>query len=91
MGPVDPETVPVRSGRGGGRRRLEQRPSILYHRSGVRRLPLHFMRSGRAALLKTSNWCCRLRLGFGNRQAARGSRPIGILADNGIKSFNNLS
>ncbi|MBB3264067.1 hypothetical protein FHW79_001682 [Azospirillum sp. OGB3] len=51
VGLVDPETVPVWSGRGGGRRRLEERPGILYHQSGVGRLPLHLMRWGRPAVL----------------------------------------
>ncbi|MBP2311874.1 hypothetical protein [Azospirillum soli] len=51
VGLVDPETVPVWSGRGAGRRRLEPRPCILYHQAGVGRLPLHFMRWSRAAVL----------------------------------------
>ena len=50
VGLVDPETVPVWSGRGGGRRRLEERPGILYHQNGVGRLPLHLMRWGRHAV-----------------------------------------
>lgn len=50
VGLVDPETVPVWSGRGSGRRRLEERPGILYHQSGVGRLPLHLMRWSRAAV-----------------------------------------
>ncbi|WP_175426631.1 hypothetical protein [Azospirillum brasilense] len=50
VGLVDPETVPVWSGRGGGRRRLEERPGILYHQNGVGRLPLHLMRWSRAAV-----------------------------------------
>ncbi|WP_143271956.1 hypothetical protein [Azospirillum brasilense] len=50
VGLVDPETVPVWSGQGGGRRRLEERPGILYHQSGVGRLPLHLMRWSRAAV-----------------------------------------
>ncbi|AIB13564.1 hypothetical protein ABAZ39_16620 (plasmid) [Azospirillum argentinense] len=51
VGLVDPETVPVWSGRGGGRRRLEERPGVLYHQNGVGRLPLHFMRWCRPGVL----------------------------------------
>ena len=50
-GLVDPEAMPVWDGRGAGRRRLESRPGILYHQAGVGRLPLHFMRWSRPAVL----------------------------------------
>ncbi|MGQ9366628.1 hypothetical protein [Azospirillum sp. ST 5-10] len=48
VGLVDPETVPVWSGRAAGRRRIEARPGVLYHQAGVGRLPLHVMRLSRA-------------------------------------------
>ncbi|MFC5359063.1 hypothetical protein [Azospirillum himalayense] len=57
VGLVDPETVPVWSGRGGGRRRLEERPGILYHQNGVGRLPLHFMRLSRHAVYMDLGIC----------------------------------
>ncbi|CAO3372916.1 hypothetical protein [Azospirillum argentinense] len=57
VGLVDPETVPVWSGRGGGRCRLEERPGILYHQSGVGRLPLHFMRWSRHAVYMDLGLC----------------------------------
>jgi len=57
VGLVDPETVPVWSGRGGGRRRLEERPGILYRQSGVGRLPLHLMRWGRHAVYMDLGIC----------------------------------
>mgnify|MGYP001220150257 FL=1 len=51
VGLVDPDTVPVWQGRGAGRRRLEKRPGILYHQNGVGRVPLHFMRWSRPAVM----------------------------------------
>ncbi len=51
VGLVDPETVPVWSGRGAGRRRLEERPGVLYCQHGIGRLPLHFMRWSRPAVV----------------------------------------
>ena len=50
VGLVDPETVQVWECYG-GRRRLEERPGILYHQNGVGRLPLHFMRWSRPAVM----------------------------------------
>jgi hypothetical protein len=51
VGLVDPETVPVWAGRCASRALLERRASLLYHQKGVGRLPLHFMRWSRAAVL----------------------------------------
>lgn len=51
VGLVDPETTPLWSRRGAGRRRLESRPAILYQQDGVGRLPLHFMRWSREAVV----------------------------------------
>ena len=51
VGLVDPETVPVWSGRSAGRRLLEPRPRILFQQSGVGRLPLHLLRYSRQAVL----------------------------------------
>ncbi len=51
IGLVDPETVPVWAGRCTGWALLERRASILYHQQGIGRLPLHFMRWGRSAVL----------------------------------------
>ena len=49
-GLVDPETVPVWQVAGAGRRRLDPRPTILYHQTGVGRLPLHLLRFSRAGV-----------------------------------------
>ena len=57
VGLVDPETVPVWSGRGGGRRRLEDRPGILYHQNGVGRLPRPHMRWSRHAVYMDLGIC----------------------------------
>lgn len=51
VGLVDPETVPVWSRRCAGRALLEPRPAVLYHQDGVGRLPLHFMRWSREAII----------------------------------------
>ncbi|MBK3798654.1 hypothetical protein GAY33_05310 [Azospirillum brasilense] len=50
-GLVDPETIPVWNARGSGKRRLEPRPTILYHQNGVGRLPLHLLRFSRPAVI----------------------------------------
>lgn len=51
VGLVDPETVPIWSRRCAGRALLEPRPAVLYHQDGVGRLPLHFMRWSREAVI----------------------------------------
>lgn len=51
VGLVDPETVPVWSRRCAGRALLEPLPAVLYQQAGVGRLPLHFMRWSRPAVL----------------------------------------
>ncbi|CAO3445680.1 hypothetical protein [Azospirillum argentinense] len=50
-GLVDPETTSVWNAKGAGRRRLEPRPTILYHQNGVGRLPLHLLRFSRPAMV----------------------------------------
>lgn len=51
VGLVDPETVPVWVRRCAGRVLLEPLPAVLYQQAGVGRLPLHFMRWSRPAVL----------------------------------------
>ncbi|PWC39276.1 hypothetical protein [Azospirillum sp. TSO35-2] len=51
VGLVDPETVPVWARRCAGRALLEPLPAVLYQQAGVGRLPLHFMRWNRPAVL----------------------------------------
>ncbi|KAA0582680.1 hypothetical protein [Azospirillum sp. Sh1] len=51
VGLVDPETVPVWVRRCAGRALLEPMPAVLYQQAGVGRLPLHFMRWSRPAVL----------------------------------------
>ena len=51
VGLVDPETVPVWVRRCAGRALLEPLPAVLYQQAGVGRLPLHFMRWSRPAVL----------------------------------------
>lgn len=51
VGLVDPETVPVWTRRCAGRALLEPLPAVLYQQAGVGRLPLHFMRWSRPAVL----------------------------------------
>ncbi|WP_377810860.1 hypothetical protein ABNQ38_29400 [Azospirillum sp. A29] len=51
VGLVDPETVPVWARRCAGRALLEPLPAVLYQQAGVGRLPLHFMRWSRPAVL----------------------------------------
>ncbi|MBP2233403.1 hypothetical protein J2847_006741 [Azospirillum agricola] len=51
VGLVDPETVPVWSARCAGRALLEPRPAILYNQDGIGRLPLHFMRWSKEAVI----------------------------------------
>ncbi|HEV7284307.1 MAG TPA: hypothetical protein VGN75_05580 [Kaistia sp.] len=47
-GVIDPETVPVWIGRG----TVDPRAAVLYHQHGIGRLPLHFMRWSRPAVLR---------------------------------------
>lgn len=47
-GVIDPETVPLWVGRG----TVDPRAAVLYHQHGLGRLPLHFMRWNRAAVLR---------------------------------------
>ncbi|MBK1838008.1 hypothetical protein JHL17_11345 [Azospirillum sp. YIM B02556] len=51
VGLVDPETVPVWTCRCAGRALLEPLSAVLYQQTGVGRLPLHFMRWSRPAVL----------------------------------------
>lgn len=51
VGLVDPETVPVWERRCAGRALLESLPAVLYQQAAVGRLPLHFMRWSRPAVL----------------------------------------
>lgn len=51
VGLVDPETVPVWERRCAGRALLEPLPAVLYQQHDVGRLPLHFMRWSRDAVV----------------------------------------
>ncbi|WP_434617466.1 hypothetical protein [Azospirillum sp. B2RO_4] len=51
VGLVDPETVPVWERRCAGRALLEPLPAVLYQQAGIGRLPLHFMRWSRDAVV----------------------------------------
>ncbi|KAA0576663.1 hypothetical protein [Azospirillum sp. Sh1] len=60
VGLVDPESVPVWVRRCAGRALLEPLPAVLFQQAGVGRLPLHFMRWSRdAVVLDLKDATCR--------------------------------